>query len=252
MMSAMHEEIRTITTADGTQSVLVKRPDGDGSFPVVVMFHDGPGVRPSTHACATRIAEGGFMVAVPDRYYRKERFYHIEPEQLFALAPDSEEFKGFWSLLMGTSDEMVGADLDALLAHLDDDPNAQQRPMGVIGYCIGARSVLRAIAAHPDRFTAAVGLHPSFCCTDQADSPHLAVPAYPGELYMGLGSEDQMQSVAVNEPLAEVVATMGDRGQYVIHEGADHGFAVPGGAYLASAADPSYEAALAMFARQLR
>lgn len=247
----MQEEIRSITTADGTQSVLVKRPDGDGPFPVVVMFHDGPGVRPSTHEVSRRVAEAGYLVAVPDRYYRREQFFHIEPEDLFAQGPDSDVFKDFFKLLMGTTDDLVSADLDALLAHLDADPLAKSSPMGVIGYCIGARSVLRAIAAHPDRFRAAVGLHPSFCATEDPDSPHLAVPSFAGEMYIGVGAEDKMQSPESCAPPGEAVAQLGDRGQYVIHPGADHGFAVPGGAYLASAADPSYEAALAIFNRQL-
>src|SRR3546814_14121655 len=58
-------------------------------------------------------------------------------------------------------------------------------PKGCIGYCIGARSALRTMANHPDVFLAGVGLHPSFCATDQADSPHLAVPLLPGHLYIG-------------------------------------------------------------------
>ena len=78
----MQEEIRSITTPDGTQSVLVKSPDGDGPFPVVVMYHDGPGVRPSTHEVARRVAEAGYLVAVPDRYYRRAQCFHIEPEDL--------------------------------------------------------------------------------------------------------------------------------------------------------------------------
>ncbi len=251
MMRTMQAEIRTLARPDGPQQVIIERPDGDGPFPTVVMYHDGPGVRPSTFECAKRIAAGGFLVAVPDRYYRVAPFWHMEPEEIFSDGPDSDKVKHFFGILMGTSDEMVLSDLDAVLAHLDADPLVANRPMGVIGYCIGARSVVRAIAAHPDRFTAAVGLHPSFCATDQPDSPHLSVPAYQGELYMGVGSADTMQSPASNIPLAEAMQTLGDRGQYVIHDGADHGFAVPGGAYQAAAADASYAAALAMFTRRL-
>ena len=42
-----------------------------------------------------------------------------------------------------------------------------------------------------------------------------------------------------------------DRGNAEVHEGANHGFAVPGGAYHEAAASRSYEQALAMFAKGL-
>ena len=41
----------------------------------------------------------------------------------------------------------------------------------------------------------------------------------------------------------------GGRGLAEIHEGADHGFAVPGGAYHTAAADRSYEKALEIFGK---
>ena len=118
--------------------------------------------------------------------------------------------------------------------------------MGCIGYCIGARSVVRTLADHSS-FTAGVALHPSLCSTDAPDSPHTLVPGIAGSLYVGFGAEDQMQPVAQNEPLIAAVAQLGDRGTVEIHEGADHGFAVPGPAYYEPAADRSYAQALALF-----
>ena len=124
--------------------------------------------------------------------------------------------------------------------------------MGCIGYCIGARSVLRTMANHPDLFAAGVGLHPSFCATKDADSPHLAVPSLPGHLYIGIGEADQMQSVEMNQPLIEAVGELGDRGTVEIHPGADHGFAVPSSpAYQEAAASRSYDQAFTIFEKAL-
>ena len=126
----------------------------------------------------------------------------------------------------------------------------RERLMGVIGFCIGARSVLRTIGNHPDVFTAGVALHPSFCVTDDADSPHLVVDGFEGMLYVGYGSEDQMQPATQGKPLIDATNGLsGGRGLAEVHDGADHGFAVPGGSYHDAAADRSYEKALEFFGR---
>jgi carboxymethylenebutenolidase len=122
--------------------------------------------------------------------------------------------------------------------------------MACIGYCIGARSALCTIRDRGDLFRAAAALHPSFCTTADPDSPHLAVPSYTGSLYVGFGSADQMQPASANIPLIDATNALA-KGEAEIHEGADHGFGVPGPAYHEAAAQRSYERARAMFDREL-
>ena len=110
--------------------------------------------------------------------------------------------------------------------------------------------MLRALAAHPDRFRAGVALHPSRCTTDEADSPHLVVPSLTASLYVGFGADDTSQSPADNQALIEAVEAL-PNGEVEIHAGALHGFAVPGGAYHPTAADRSYDRARALFAAAL-
>ena len=57
-----------------------------------------------------------------------------------------------------------------------------------------------------------------------------------------------MQSPDDNKAFIEATNEMSDgRGLAEVHDGADHGFAVPGGAYHPAAADRSYEKALEIF-----
>lgn len=248
----MIETILTVPTPDGDMSVVAKRPDGSGPFGVVVLFHDGPGVRASTHDVVRRVAEAGYYVVSPDRYHRHGQFVHMEPERLFSLGQDSDEFKAFMGMLMGTTDDMVRSDLNALLAHLANDPAAKAAPMGTIGYCIGARSVLRACADHPDRFAAGVGMHPSFCVTKDADSPHLGVAGSKASYYFAWGDADKMQPYSAAGPLHQEFDKLGARAQYDLFGGADHGFAVPGSTYNPGVADEAYKKALDLFAQTLR
>ena len=69
--------------------VMVKHLDGEGRFPVVLLFHDGPGVREATHSVVRRFADAGYYVVAPDRYHRHGRFVHVEPDALIAAGPDS-------------------------------------------------------------------------------------------------------------------------------------------------------------------
>jgi carboxymethylenebutenolidase len=156
-----------------------------------------------------------------------------------------------FGLVLGTTEDQVSEDLTALLAWLPSDPAARGGAMGCIGYCIGARSVLVTLRERGDQFRAGVGLHPSFCTTEDPESPHLAVPSYTGSLYIAFGAEDKMQPASANGPLIEATNALA-KGEAEIHDGADHGFGVKGGGYHEGAATRSYERAKVMFDRELK
>ena len=239
----MHTQTETIDTPSGPMGVHVVRPDGDGPFPVVVFFHHGPGLEQGSKDTMERIADWGYYVVTHDRYHRDTKWYVMGERT-------DEEIQKMFSLIMNTGEELVSADLEALLVWVASDPAARGGAMGCIGYCIGARSALVTMAERGDLFRACVGLHPSFCTTDQLDSPHLAVPSYTGSLYIGFGSEDQSQPASANGPLIEFTNAL-DNGEAEVHDGADHGFGVYGRAYHQAAADRSYERVKMMFDREL-
>src|SRR5262245_15981363 len=149
------EQVHTIDTTDGPMGVCVIRPDGDGPFPVVVSFHHGPGLDGGSKEAMARIAEWGYYVISHDRYHREAEWYVLDRSNA-----SEEEQKRFWGMLLGTTDDDVATDLDAVLAFVAGDPAAGPAPMGCIGYCIGGRSVLRTLAARPEIFRAGVALHP--------------------------------------------------------------------------------------------
>jgi carboxymethylenebutenolidase len=223
----------------------VVRPDGDGPFPVIVFFHHGPGLDAASKQTMQMLADEGFYVISHDRYHRVKPWYVMTPE----LRNDPEEMKKFWGVLVGTSEDMVDEDLQGVFAHLDADPAARDGKVACIGYCIGARSVVVSMARHNDRFAAGVGMHPSYCTTDDPDSPHLLVPTIEGSLYVAFGSEDKMQSAEDNVAFIEAVRAMPDgRGEADILDGANHGFAVLNGpAYHEAAASIAYGKALKLF-----
>lgn len=244
-------ETRSITTKDGEMGLVVNHPDGEGPFPVVLFFHHGPGLDDGSKEAIQTIADAGYYVIGPDRYYRHGQFLVLDMRAMMAPGADPVKAQKVRDIFAGTTDDLVEADVQSILEYVKGDPAARPAPMGCIGYCIGARSVLRTITAHPDTFSVGIALHPSFCVTDDDDSPHKSVAAFSGYLYVGIGAEDQMQSAEMNKPLTDAVTELGDRGTFEIHEGANHGFAVPGPAYHEAAASRSYEQALALFGKGL-
>lgn len=239
----MIEQTEELVTKAGPMGVHIVRPDGDGPFPVVVYFHHGPGLDDGSKESMGWIAAWGYYVISHDRYHR-ERPWMTRDNMT------EEEGKRFFDILLGTTDDMVEDDLAAVLGYLEGDPAAGPAPMGCIGFCIGARSVLRTMANHNDLFKAGVGFHPSYTVTEDEDSPHLAIPEVEGSIYLGYGTEDTMQPASQQQPLIDIVEAL-ERGEVEIHEGADHGYSVPGGRFHQAAADLSYRKARAVFEREL-
>ena len=239
----MISKTEDLVTKDGSMGVHVVHPDGDGPFPVVVYFHHGPGLDDGSKESMGWIADWGYYVISHDRYHRER------PWMTRADMTEDEQNR-FFDILLGTTDDLVSDDLDATLGYVEGDPAAADAPMACIGFCIGARSVVRTVSERGDAFRAGVGFHPSFTVTEDDDSPHLGVAGYDGSIYLGYGSEDTMQSPDSQQALIDLVRGL-PNGEVEIHEGANHGYSIPGGAYHQVASDRSYEKAREVFAREL-
>ena len=64
----METEIR-IETQDGKMRTFVARPDGDGPYPVAVIYMDAPGYRDALKEIARRYARSGYYTVLPDLYH---------------------------------------------------------------------------------------------------------------------------------------------------------------------------------------
>jgi carboxymethylenebutenolidase len=71
-----------IQTEDGTCPAALSIPDGEGPWPAVIMFPDAGGMRDTMRQMGERLSGLGYVVLVPDFYYRNGPY---EP----ACAPQS-------------------------------------------------------------------------------------------------------------------------------------------------------------------
>jgi len=245
--SQMHAEIIELATNDGPMAMLHKQPAGDppaGGWPVVVIFHDGPGIRNATHEFMEKLVVAGFRVATPDLYHRRGRLIGFEPAQVAAKPELRDEL---WGHLQSLTDEGIQHDLDVALAALDL-PDGKK--VGTIGFCLGARAVYRSITRMPDLFGAGAMWHPSFL-TEEPNPPNESAATLTVPLFIGIGTADTMQSIEMHQPFFDEVESL-EHVELAIFDGADHGYTWPGYAsHHQLAADSSWEKTIALFVAHL-
>lgn len=249
----MSSQTLDITTADGVADAVLARPDAPGPHPGVVLHMDGPGLRPVLTAMAERLASNGYVVLVPNAFYRDGRAPLIPLEQL--LTPDRkpatmERMMGF---IGAVTPERAAADAASWVAFLDARDDVLAGPIGAVGFCMGGALAIRTAAALPDRVRAVASLHGGNLATEKDTSPHLLLPGLTAEVYAGHADQD---GSAPPEQQARLAAALDDAG--IVHEteqydGARHGWTMSDlPAYDEAAAERAWSKVLALFARTLR
>lgn len=244
------EEIIDTGTNDGEMAVLVKQPagapDGGGDWPTVVIFHDGPGIRTATHVFMAKLASEGFRVVCPDLYHRQGRLFGVNPED---RAADPSLSQKMMTWLGSLNDDDIQHDFDRALRATGADTTDR---IAVLGFCLGARAVFRSMMRMPDYIVAGATWHPSFLVDSEPDSPHQTAANLVQPLYIGIGTADQVQSIAMHQRFFDVVEPL-DHVEVEVFDGADHGFTWPDHAtYNEAAAEGCWVKTLALFNAALR
>lgn len=182
----VHSEMK-IETQDGQCPTHVFHPDGDGTWPAVIMYMDGIGMRPALEDIGARIASDGYYVLLPDLFYR--------------VGFDGRQGAKVWSDPVARADLMtrvmpsasaanVMRDTDTFLTYLADQPNVEHDKLGFTGYCMGGRLSLYAAGHYGDRVQAAASYHGGRLATDDPDSPHRLAPQMRARVYVAGAIED--------------------------------------------------------------
>jgi len=214
-------EIR-VGTADGRMTTFVAHPDGDGPFPVAVLFMDGVGYREQVKENARRFAADGFYVVAPDLFYRSGEQLSFD----FARVSDPAYRQRLMEVVSSVTPERALADVEAVLATVADDPAAAAGPRVCVGYCMGARLALRAAAAPDAEFVAAAGIHPGALVTDQPDSPHFELADVSGAIYFAFAENDQSATEENVDLFREEMERQGVDGVVERLPATTHGFAM--------------------------
>lgn len=181
-----HEHV-IVRTSDGECPSHVLTPDGTGPWPGAIMYMDAGGIRPAMIDMARRLAGAGYVVLLPDLFYRYGPYGPFVPRDV--LAGDFRAILG--PLMATTGNDKAAEDTGALIACLDARGDVGGRRIGAVGFCMGGGMALSAAAAFPNRFAAVASFHGGNLATDAPTSPHIGAPCIKAEVYVAAAQDDR-------------------------------------------------------------
>jgi carboxymethylenebutenolidase len=220
-----------IETADGTCPAVLSIPVGEGPWPGVIMFPDAGGMRDTMRQMGERLSDLGYVVLVPDFYYRNGPYDPVDMRTAFAHKESAEKIM---AMMMGYTADQVVRDANAFVDYLDGRPEKGSGDVGTTGYCMGGRLSLITAANLGERIAAAASFHGgNLAKADDPDSPANKASGIRAAVYVAGAIEDQSFSDDQKDRLEKSLTEAG-----VVHTietyQAHHGFAVPD--------NPSYDA----------
>ncbi|MHA6641999.1 dienelactone hydrolase family protein [Mesorhizobium sp. A623] len=212
-----------IKTDDGMAKAGLFRPANDVSAGAGVIFYmDAFGPRPALDGMAERLAGEGYVVLVPDLFYRNAPYGPFDARTAFAVDPTATQLRG---MLAGTTQAMTQADTGAFLDALDRE--GATGPIGAVGYCMGGARALNAAAAFPDRIGAAASFHGGNLASDPGDSPYHNAARIKARVYVGSAGIDKSFPPEQSARLAEAFRTAEVDHIIENYVGMAHGWCVP-------------------------
>jgi carboxymethylenebutenolidase len=213
-----------VPTADGQSNATLHAPDGAGPWPGVVMFPDAGGARETFRNMGDHLASLGYVVLVPDVYYRSEGWKPFSMETAFT---DEGERTRLFSLMKTLTRDRIIADAGSYLAFLLGRDEVTGETAGTTGYCMGGRISIITAGEHPDKVGAAASFHGGrIAVPDDPESPHLAAPRIRAKVYVAGADKDDSYTPEEAELLESALTEAGVEHTCEIYP-ALHGFAVP-------------------------
>jgi carboxymethylenebutenolidase len=214
-----------VKTADGGADAALFYPAGKGKWPAVLMWPDILGLRPVFREMGKRLAAQGYVVLVPNPYYRAKKAPVVEGAFDFNSKDDMAKIMAFKS---GLTDAMVDRDSAAYVTFLDTLAQTdKRRKAGVQGYCMSGPISFRTAAVRPDRIGAVATFHPGALVTDKPSSPHLLIPKSKAS-YLVIIAKNDAEKMPKEKPDLDAAFRKARRPAKVEISSANHGWTVAG------------------------
>ena len=240
----------TIPLPDGPCPAYLLAPATPGRWPAVVFYGDAGGLRPAMVGMAQRLANAGFVVLLPDPYYRYGPYPTLVPREVF----QGDVMAILGPLMATTGNDKAAEDAEALLRYLDATGRVVEGgQVGAVGFCMGGGMAIAAAAAVPGRFVAVASFHGGNLATDDPASPHRRVGRLQAELYAACADQDPSCPPGMVARLDTALSEAGVDHRIETYAGAAHGWMVPDfPVHDPVAAERGWDALLALFRRRLQ
>ncbi|MGD9753213.1 MAG: dienelactone hydrolase family protein [Acidimicrobiia bacterium] len=238
-----------VRTGSGRMPTFVCHPERGGPHPAVLFLMDAPGVREELRDMVRRLATVGYVVLLPNLYYRAGRDTTFGPD---VLQEGSEEHRRMRAVRTKMTIPPVMEDVADLLAFVDGLDAAAPGPVGAHGYCMSGPYALAAAARHPDRVRAAASFYGTWLVSDAEESPHANLDRITGEIYISCAEHDDLAPPDMVAELRRRFDASGVRGELEVQAGVHHGFAFPQRwCYDRPAAERHWERLISLYRRVL-
>lgn len=238
-----------VPTPDGKADAVLFHPAGAGPWPAVLMWPDILGLRPVFREMGRRLAAAGYVVLVPNPFYRVKRAPIVSGPFDFGDPKDRAKLDGIRD---GLTDAAIDRDASAFINFLDQQKQTNRhKPAGVQGYCFSGPLAFHTAAVRSDRIRAVATFHGGGLVTKDADSPHLLIPRTKASFVVAIArNDDQKQPEAKDVLKASFAAAK--RPAIVEVYPADHGWTVPGSqAYDQASAERAWAELLRLYRSKL-
>jgi carboxymethylenebutenolidase len=246
----MTEQKIQVQTAGGTTEAVIYFPEKAGRWPGVIHYTDIGGIRASHEQMARRLSETGYVVLMPNIFYRTSALPLFD----FPLKFGEERTTKRLSELTGplTSDAIT-CDASDYVDFLARQDFVKPGPMGVVGYCVSGKMALYTAFSRPDRIAAAASFHAGGLATDAPNSPHLILgPLITARLYFGHAVNDKGMPPEAIDRLNHALEAWGGKYESDVYEGAYHSWTVPDSpVYNQPQAERAFEKLASLFAETL-
>jgi carboxymethylenebutenolidase len=215
-----------VPMASGVADSALFYPESTGSWPAVLVWTDILGLRPVFREMGQRLAAEGYVVLVPNPFYRNAKAPVVDGSFDFSKPEDRAKVMPMAAAL--TADATI-SDAKSYVAFLDAQPQTdRKKKMGVQGYCMGGPPTFRTAATAPERIGAAATFHGGGLVTDKPDSPHLLIPKMKAEVLCAVADNDDKRDPAAKDKLKEAFAAAHLKAKVEVYEGCNHGWTVRG------------------------
>jgi carboxymethylenebutenolidase len=221
----MSDERIDLQSPDGVLDVHAFIPDaGGGPWPAVLLYMDAFGIRPQLSEMARRLASNGYVVAVPNLYYRTP-FAPFAPTVVATEGPERDRFK---SMIASIDHGMVMRDTAVVIESLDRHSAVRRGTLGTVGYCMGGGYALSAAGTFPERVAVAASFHGGSLATDKPDSPHRLAGKMRARVYIGAAEIDASFPPEQRQRLEQALIDANVKHTIEVYPKTKHGFAVTG------------------------
>ncbi|WP_430423118.1 dienelactone hydrolase family protein [Phenylobacterium sp.] len=215
-----------VKTPDGEADAALYYPAGKGTWPGVLIWCDFLSLRPVFREMGRRLAAEGYVVLVPNFYYRSKKAPVFEGTFNFASQEDRAKIAPFRAAL---TNEAATRDAGAYIDFLDAQPQTnKKKKIGVQGYCMGGPLTVRTAGARPARVGAAATFHSGGLVGPQPDSPHLLITRTKAAYLIATAENDDKQRPTEKDELKKLFADNKLKATVEVYA-ADHGWCVKGG-----------------------